>query len=80
MLHKGQTKHHFLLFLFFLNQSFSTRHSMNLKDQKYKGPFSIDNSERRSHARGVYPTQDTSRMGTVKMKQEEETDKNNARE
>ena len=30
--------------------------------------------ERVSHARGVYPTQDTSRMGTVRMKQEEETD------
>ena len=27
----------------------------------------------------VYPTQYTSRMGTVRMKQEEETDKNNAR-
>ena len=36
--------------------------------------------ERGSHARGVYPTQYTSRMGKVNMKQEEETDKNNARE
>ena len=30
--------------------------------------------ERGSQARGVYPTQYTSRMGTAKMKQEEETD------
>ena len=28
--------------------------------------------ERGSHARGVYPTQDTSRMGTARVKQEEE--------
>ena len=27
---------------------------------------------RGTHARGVYPTQDTSRMGTVKMKYEKE--------
>ena len=26
------------------------------------------------HARGVYPTQYTSRMGTVRVKREEETD------
>ena len=30
--------------------------------------------ERGSHARGVYPTQDTSRMRTVRVKQEEEID------
>ena len=29
---------------------------------------------RESHARGVYPTQDTSRMGTVKVKQNEDAD------
>ena len=29
--------------------------------------------KRGSHARGVYPTQYTSRMGTLKVKQEEET-------
>ena len=28
--------------------------------------------ERRSHAQGVYPTQDTSRMGTAKVNQEED--------
>ena len=33
--------------------------------------------ERGSHARGVYLTQDTSRMGKVRMKQEEEANKNN---
>ena len=47
------------------------------KIPKYKGPFSMDCRERGSYARGVYPTQDTSRMGTVRVKQEEETDKNN---
>ena len=29
---------------------------------------------RESHARGVYPTQDTSRIETVRVKQEEETE------
>ena len=30
--------------------------------------------ERESHARGVYPTQDTSSKGTTRVKQEEEAD------
>ena len=34
----------------------------------------MDCRERRSHARGVYPTQDTSLMETARVKQEEETD------
>ena len=34
----------------------------------------MDYSERGSHARGVYPTQYTSRIGTARMKQEEEAD------
>ena len=41
---------------------------------KYKGPFSMDCREQGSRARGVYPTQDTSRMGTARVKQEEEAD------
>ena len=41
---------------------------------KYKGPFSTDCRERGFHARGVYPTQDTSRMRTARAKQEEEVD------
>ena len=41
------------------------------KIPKYKRPFSKDYKERGSHARGVYSTHDTSRMETVKMKQEE---------
>ena len=41
---------------------------------KYEGPFCIDFRERGSHARGVYPTQDTSRMGTARVKLEEEAD------
>ena len=35
----------------------------------------MDNRERESHARGVYPTQDTARLETARIKQEEETDK-----
>ena len=34
----------------------------------------MDNKERESHARGAYPTQDASRMGTAWVKQEEEAD------
>ena len=30
--------------------------------------------ERGYHARGVYPTQDTSRMGTVRVKKKEEAE------
>ena len=32
----------------------------------------MSNRERVSHARGVYPIQGTTRMGTAKMKQEDE--------
>ena len=46
---------------------------------KYKGPSSIDNRERGSQARGVYPTQDTSHMGKARVKEEEEVDKNNSK-
>ena len=49
------------------------------KRPKYKGPFSMDYRERRSHARGVYPTQYTSLMGTERIKQEEETETSNTR-
>ena len=41
--------------------------------RKYKGASSMDCRERGSHARGN-PTQNTSRMGTVRVKQEEEVD------
>ena len=34
----------------------------------------MDYRERGPHARGVYPTQDASRMGTARVKEEEETD------
>ena len=34
----------------------------------------MDYRERGSHARGLYPTQYTYRMGTARVKQEEETD------
>ena len=41
---------------------------------KYKGPSSMGCRERRSHARGVYPTQYTSHMRTARVKQEVERD------
>ena len=41
------------------------------KRPKYKGPLSMDYRERGSHARGVYPTQYTSTMGTARVKEEE---------
>ena len=41
---------------------------------KYTGLFRIDYRERGFHARGLYPTQDTSSMGTARVKQEEEVD------
>ena len=34
----------------------------------------MDYRERRSYARGVYPTLDKSRMGTPRVKQEKEAD------
>ena len=40
------------------------------KGPKYKRPFSIDYRERRSHERGVYLTQYTSRMNTARVKEE----------
>ena len=41
---------------------------------KKKGPFSMDYREQRSHVRGVYLTQDTSRMRTARVMQDEEAD------
>ena len=42
------------------------------EDQNTRGTFSMDYRERGSHARSVYPTQDTSRVGTARVKEEEE--------
>ena len=42
---------------------------------KCERPLRMNHRERGSHARGVFPTQDTSRMGTARVKQEEEADK-----
>ena len=44
------------------------------KKPKYKRPFNTNHRERGSHARGVYPTQYTSHIGTTRVKQEEEAD------
>ena len=44
------------------------------KDRNTRGTPSMDCRKRGSHARGVYPTKDTSRMGTASVKEEEEAD------
>ena len=44
---------------------------------KCKGSSSVYPWEQGSHARGVYLSQDTSRMGTARLKREEEADPNN---
>ena len=45
------------------------------KRLKLNRRFSMDDRERGSYARDMYSIQDTSRMGTAKVKQEEETHK-----
>ena len=40
------------------------------KNLNTRGTSSLDYRERGSHARGVYPTQYTSRMGTERVKEE----------
>ena len=47
--------------------------------QKCKEPSHKGYRERGSHARGVYITQDISRMGTVRVKKEEEAEENNVK-
>ena len=47
---------------------------MSCSQTELRGTFSMDYWERGSHARGVDLTQDTSRIGTARVKQEEETD------
>ena len=44
------------------------------KRPEYKGPYRMDYREGGSHARGAYPTQDISRMGTARVEKEEEAD------
>ena len=45
------------------------------KRPKYEGAYNMDyHRERVSHVRGVNYTQDTSRMGTARVKQDEEAD------
>ena len=41
--------------------------------------YSMNCRERGSHAQCVYPEQATSSVGPLRMKQEEETDRNNSR-
>ena len=57
-----------------LKQSFSTPQSLILKDQNTRDHSAWTIRERGSHARSVHPTQYTSRMGTAKMKGEEEAE------
>ena len=58
----------------FCDRSVATLRPQSHFSSKYKGPSSMDCRERGSHAAGVYPTQDTSRMETVSVKQKEEAD------
>ena len=44
------------------------------KDRNTRGTSSMDCRVQRSHARGVYPTQYTSRMETARVKEVEEGD------
>ena len=44
------------------------------KDRNSRGTSSMNCRERGSHARDVHPTQDTSRMETARVKEEEEVD------
>ena len=62
---------YFLLYLRSLNSSYSISKHVS-KRSKYKEVSSMNCMARESHARGVYPTQDTPRMGTARLKQEEE--------
>ena len=41
----------------------------------YKGPINMDHGERKTHARGVYLTQDTSLTRTARVKKDEDADK-----
>ena len=59
------------ILLFFISTGPSSLRSIRVVHRsKFKGPFSIDGRERGSDALDVYP----SRMGTARMKHEEETE------
>ena len=49
-------------------RSLPTLQSLSYFASNYKGQFSMDCKEQGSHARGEYPTQDTSRMGAARAK------------
>ena len=60
-----------------LNSSLTTvvsQYKSRSKRPKCKKSFNMDHKERRSHARSVYPTQDTSSMGSARVMLEEESD------
>ena len=57
-----------------LNTVFSRRCEDVANDRNRKEQLTWTIGDGGFHARGMYPTQDLSRMGTVKMKQEEEAD------
>ena len=78
MFNDRHSRRHSLLYVTaaYASSMFNDRHSQSRgiaelqlrlhRPKKYKGPFSVDCRERGSHARGVYPTRDTSRMGTAR--------------
>ena len=56
-------------------QFFSTQQGMIVKDQNTRDHLAcMAYRERGSHARGVYPAQNTTRMERARMKQEEGSD------
>ena len=62
------------VYYYLVSSSLFPRNKHDPKRPKYKGPFTMDYRERRSHARGVHLTQDTTRMGAARMKEEKEAD------
>ena len=46
----------------------------DMKRQEDKKPLNMNRREEGSFTQGVYPTQDTSRMGTARVEQEKEAD------
>ena len=60
--------------MFFLLRRGLELFEVNTRCSQIKRPFSMDCRERGSHARGVYPTQDTSRTRSATVKQEEKAD------
>ena len=69
---RANQQHDTLILIIIIIIIFSRKRSC--KRPKCKRPSSIDCRERESHGSGPYHIQDTSRMGTARVRQEEEAD------